>query len=102
MGSSPAPPGTQTPARPRRLALGRSPRRLSFERRIRFFLWLLLLPCLALGAGLLKASNASASTGVILACALLAGWAIAISLLMEQIVRPLQTLANVIAAPARR
>jgi nitrogen fixation/metabolism regulation signal transduction histidine kinase len=91
MGSSPAP-------RPQRLSLGRTRRRLSFERRLRLFLWLLLLPSFALGAALLSANNVSLAAGAALGAGLLLAYAIAISFLMEQIVRPLQTLANVLAA----
>lgn len=91
MGSSPAP-------RPQRLSLGRTRRRLSFERRLRIFLWLLLLPSFALGSSLLRANGVTLASGVALGAGLFIVYAIAISVLMEQIVRPLQTLANVLAA----
>jgi nitrogen fixation/metabolism regulation signal transduction histidine kinase len=106
MGSSPAPatPGPQSrpqpspQKRPQRLSLGPSGRRLSFERRLLLFLWLLLLPSLALTIALLRTDGVSLTAGLALCAGLLVAYAIAISFLMEQVVRPLQTLANVIAA----
>jgi nitrogen fixation/metabolism regulation signal transduction histidine kinase len=84
--------------RRKRLPLGASRHRLSFERRLRLWLYLLGLPALVLAAMLLR----QYSTGILAACLLLfvfaASWALAVSLLTEQITRPLQTLANVVAA----
>ena len=86
------------PPRPQRLSLGRSRRRLSFERRLRISLWLLLLPSLALASVLLRVQHWSLSSGALLLAFLLILWVTAVSLVMEQLVRPLQTLANVLAA----
>ncbi|HEY0784388.1 MAG TPA: ATP-binding protein [Acidobacteriaceae bacterium] len=85
----------QPPPR-KRLALGPSRRRLSFERRIRIFAWVFALPTLAATGLLLRGSSLGAALLVL--ATLAAAWAMAISLFMEQIVRPLQTLANVISA----
>ncbi len=101
MGSSSGPHPGGAPGsggRPRRLSLGRSGRRLSFERRLRIWLWLLGLAPLMLCAALAYAWGLAPGAGAAACGVLLLGWAIAISLLTEQIVRPLQTLANVIAA----
>jgi two-component system, NtrC family, nitrogen regulation sensor histidine kinase NtrY len=69
-----------------------------FERRVRFLCFLIAAPALALAAILLWRAGASRGTLVTLlgGAALLS--LIAAGLLMEQIVRPLQTLANVVAA----
>ena len=83
---------------PHRLALGRTRRRFSFERRLRISLWLLLLPALGLGCALARAASLSVNLAATLFAGLVLGWAIAISYFMEQIIRPIQTLANVIAA----
>jgi two-component system nitrogen regulation sensor histidine kinase NtrY len=74
------------------------PARVGFERRIKFYCLLLCLPSFLLCAGLLWQQHVSptAMIGVMVFAALallLAG-----SLLVEQILRPLQTLANVVAA----
>jgi nitrogen fixation/metabolism regulation signal transduction histidine kinase len=90
--------GSSPPPRPQRLSLGRSRRRLSFERRLSIFLWILGLPGLLLAVALAHAYGFSLEAETLACGALLIAWAIAISYLMEQIVRPLQTLANVIAA----
>jgi two-component system nitrogen regulation sensor histidine kinase NtrY len=82
--------------RPNRLPLGRSRRRLSFERRIRARLWLLGLPTFALALFALRHADAAVIAAVLLVS--LAAWALIISLFMEQIIRPLQTLSNVVAA----
>lgn len=82
----------------RRLPLGVSPRRLSFERRVR--LWLLAF-CVSLAvlAGLLGWSlTQSFWTGVGFACVAAVLSALAASALFAQIVRPLQTLSNIIVA----
>jgi two-component system nitrogen regulation sensor histidine kinase NtrY len=90
--------GTGTSQRPKRIPLSSSGRRLSFERRIRLWLYLLGLPALVLCWVLLHEHAAEPSMQTIALLALAAGWAFAVSLLTEQIVRPLQTLANVVAA----
>jgi two-component system nitrogen regulation sensor histidine kinase NtrY len=84
--------------RPKRLPLSGSGRRLSFERRFRIWLYLLGLPTLLLCWSLLRQLHVGASVQGMALCALALAWAFAVSLLMEQMIRPLQTLANVVAA----
>ena len=81
-----------------RVPLGRSGRRLSFERRLRLWLYLLGLPTMLLCWLLLRRYSVEPLEQVFVLLALLLGWMFAVSILMEQIVRPLQTLANVVAA----
>jgi len=82
----------------KRMPLGRSRRRLSFEKRLRAWLYLMGLPMLGLSTWLLLANNTSWQAIVFCVVALMLAWMLAVSLLIEQIVRPLQTLANVVAA----
>jgi two-component system, NtrC family, nitrogen regulation sensor histidine kinase NtrY len=82
----------------KRLPLGKSGRRLSFERRLRLFLYLLGLPGLVLCWVLLQQHSVDLTAQVITLLVFFGGWAFAVSLLTEQVVRPLQTLANVVAA----
>ncbi|WP_433984148.1 ATP-binding protein [Tunturiibacter empetritectus] len=80
-----------------RMPLGRSGRRVSFEKRLRLWLCLPGLLMLVLCWLLLRHhSDVLLQSLVLLGLAL--GWIFAVSVLMEQIVRPLQTLANVVAA----
>lgn len=81
-----------------RLPLGAAGRRLSFERRLRFWLYLLGLPTLLFCAILLSQHSVDVPILCIVMLALVAGWALAVSLITEQITRPMQTLANVVAA----
>lgn len=81
-----------------RVPLGRSGRRLSFERRLRLWLYLLGLPMMLLCWLLLRRYSVESLEQGFVLLALLLGWMFAVSILMEQIVRPLQTLANVVAA----
>src|SRR5258707_11188876 len=81
-----------------RVPLGRSGRRLSFERRLRLSLHLLGLPMAVLCWLLLRQYSVDRLEQCFVLLALVLGWAFAVSILMEQIVRPLQTLANVVAA----
>jgi nitrogen fixation/metabolism regulation signal transduction histidine kinase len=81
-----------------RVPLGRSGRRLSFERRLRLWLYLLGLPTVILCWLLLLRYSVDPLEQCFFLLALVLGWAFAVSILMEQIVRPLQTLANVVAA----
>src|ERR1700681_829418 len=84
--------------RPTRVPLGKSGRRLSFERRVRLWLYLLGLPMAFLCWLLLRQYSVDPLEQCFVLLALLLGWMFAVSILMEQIVRPLQTLANVVAA----
>src|SRR3984893_13826899 len=99
MGSE-EPDGTIPGGGPRltRVPLGRSGRRLSFERRLRLWLYLLGLPALVLCWVLLWQHAVDTSGQAIALLAFAVAWAFAVSLLTEQITRPLQTLANVVAA----
>jgi two-component system nitrogen regulation sensor histidine kinase NtrY len=91
MVSRPSPPRT-------RLTLGATRRRLKYEQRIRIWLAILALPTIASTTTLAwKLSNSltmtlAAAFGVCLA------WAIVVAYFFEQLIRPLQTLANVVSA----
>jgi two-component system nitrogen regulation sensor histidine kinase NtrY len=80
------------------LPLSPSRRRLSFEKRLRISLYLLGLPLLIFCAALTSDHQAEWPTVLICMAGLVIAWMIAVSILMEQIVRPLQTLSNVVAA----
>jgi nitrogen fixation/metabolism regulation signal transduction histidine kinase len=82
----------------KRVPLGRSRRRLSFEKRLRAWLYLMGLPTLGLSIWLLLANDASWQAITMCIFAIMLGWMLVVSLLTEQVVRPLQTLANVVAA----
>src|SRR5580704_12342088 len=82
----------------KRVPLRGSGRRLSFERRLRLWLYLLGLPMAVLCWLLLRRYSVEVLEQSFILLALALGWMFAVSLLMEQIVRPLQTLANVVAA----
>jgi two-component system, NtrC family, nitrogen regulation sensor histidine kinase NtrY len=84
--------------RRKRVPLGKSGRRLSFERRLRLWLYLLGLPMAMLCWLLLRRYSVESLEQCFVLVALVLGWMFAVSLLMEQIIRPLQTLANVVAA----
>ena len=84
--------------RPKRLPLGRSGRRLSFEGRLRIWLYLLGNPMVVLCWALLRQHSVEASVQGMALLMLSLAWVFVVSLLMEQIIRPLQTLANVVAA----
>ena len=81
-----------------RVPLGRSGRRLSFEKRLRLWLYLLGLPMAFLCWLLMHRYSVEPLEQTFVLLALTLGWMFAVSLLMEQIIRPLQTLANVVAA----
>ena len=82
----------------KRLPLGRSRQRLSFELWLRLSLYLLGLPTLFLVAYVMHAWHVDASIQWIALPALVLAWLFLVSLMVEQILRPLQTLANVVAA----
>jgi two-component system, NtrC family, nitrogen regulation sensor histidine kinase NtrY len=82
----------------KRLPLGASGRRLSFERRLRLWLYLLGVPTLLFCWILLWQHSVDIPIQCIVMLALVAGWALAVSLLTEQITRPMQTLSNVVAS----
>ena len=87
-----------SPAVRKRLPLGRSRRRLGFEKRLRIWLYLLGVPMLALSMVLLFHEAGFSFIAWMTIAAIIAGWMLAASFLMEQILRPLQTLSNVVAA----
>ncbi|HZY62893.1 MAG TPA: ATP-binding protein [Edaphobacter sp.] len=86
------------PAQITRLPLGVSKRRLSFERSLRIGLYLLGLPGFILCWLLLWQHSAEASATTLFLLVFALAWTFVVSLLMEHITRPLQTLANVVAA----
>ncbi len=84
--------------RPKRLLLGRSRRRLGYERRLRLVLWLFSLPALALLAILLRHLHASAVVDSLCFLFLVGAWAVLQASVADELLRPLQTLSNVVAA----
>jgi len=80
------------------MPLGRSARRVSFEKRLRLWLYLPGLLLLLLCWLQLRQHAVEALLQIIVLLGFTLGWAFAVSVLMEQIIRPLQTLANVVAA----
>jgi nitrogen fixation/metabolism regulation signal transduction histidine kinase len=95
----PQPPANPpAPPRPRRVPLGRTSRRLSFERRLRVWLAALALPATAFGGLLLGQANVSPAIIAAAIAVFALAWLIAASVFTEQIIRPMQTLANVVAA----
>lgn len=88
---------TSVPRR-KRLPLGTSRHRLSFERRLRIWLYLLGLPALVLAWGMLWQHSVEIPVQCVLLLVFTICWTLAVSLLAEQIIRPLQTLSNVVAA----
>ena len=76
----------------------RSGRRLSFERRLRLWLYLIGLPGFILFWLVLHGQKLDAVIEVILLVLFALVWAFIVSLVIEQVTRPLQTLANVVAA----
>jgi two-component system nitrogen regulation sensor histidine kinase NtrY len=81
-----------------RMPLGRSARRVSFEKRLRLWLYLPGLLLLLLCWLQLRQHSVETLLQIIVLLGLTLGWTFAVSVLMEQIIRPLQTLANVVAA----
>jgi two-component system, NtrC family, nitrogen regulation sensor histidine kinase NtrY len=92
------PPAAMKSAQVKRVPLGKSRRRLSFEKRLQMWLYLMSLPLLATAFLLLYGRNATWGSIAICEIGVVLCWALAVSILTEQIVRPLQTLANVVAA----
>jgi len=82
----------------KRLPLGVSRRRLSFERELRIWLYLLGLPALALMWALLWQHSVGMLVQFLFLLIFIAVWAFFVSFLTEQITRPMQTLSNVVAA----
>jgi two-component system, NtrC family, nitrogen regulation sensor histidine kinase NtrY len=82
----------------RRVPLGNSGKRFSFERRLRLWFWLLGLPALFFAYLHFRQQHFSVNAQILLLSGIAIAWMIAISFVMEEIVRPLQTLSNVISA----
>ena len=82
----------------RRVSLGKGGRRLSYERRIRFWLAGLTLPCVVLVGLLTWTHSGSWAFGLAAALGIGLAFAVAAAYFYEQLIRPLQTLANVVAA----
>lgn len=86
------------PSSRKRLPLGRSGRRLSFERRLTLWLWSFSLPFLVLVVRMCRASELSwLATAFCLAASLLA-WRAVTAVFFDTVARPLQTLSNIVAA----
>lgn len=78
--------------------MGRTSRRIGFERRLRWTLYAAGVPLVALTVILLHQQNADSILIWISAALIAGGWSFLVSSLMGEITRPLQTLANVVAA----
>ncbi len=81
-----------------RVPLGRSRRRLSYSKRLRVTLCALSLPAFAFTGLLLHLAHTSAVFSSLTLGTLLAGWAILQASIADRLLRPLQTLSNVVAA----
>jgi len=88
------------PAKPRlnRSIPARVRRWLTFERRLRLYFYLIGAPLIALVCWWMRIQSADAAIVWLVIMVTAGAWAFVVSLLMEQITRPLQTLANVVAA----
>ncbi len=88
-----------TPTLPTRLALsGRNPRRLPFERRLRLWLFALTLPTLVLATLVVYDHTHSRLLAALTLLPLALVALIATTVFFDGVVRPLQTLANVVNA----
>ncbi len=96
--SSPSAPAQGPRASRKRLPLGSSRRRLSYDLRLRLWLWLLASLLIAAATLLAWQSSGSTLATVSVAAGTALVSALAGSALFEQLTRPLQTLANVVAA----
>jgi nitrogen fixation/metabolism regulation signal transduction histidine kinase len=81
-----------------RLNLGRGRKRLGYERRLRLILWVLSLPLFALATLLLYRVDANAVAWGGCFGFLLLAWAVLQAWVADELLRPLQTLSNVVAA----
>ncbi|MGA8940797.1 MAG: ATP-binding protein [Acidobacteriaceae bacterium] len=94
-----APASIAAAARPRRLPLtGSRSRRLRFELRLKLWFLTLSVPMVALTAALAFNLTSSILFSAVTSCIVALGLAIATSFLFERIIRPLQTMSNVVAA----
>jgi len=81
-----------------RVPLGKTRRRLSFERRLRLWLLLTGIPLVVLCGVVLHAQKTDTTIQWLTLLILAGAWSVLVSLILEQITRPLQTLTNVVAA----
>jgi two-component system, NtrC family, nitrogen regulation sensor histidine kinase NtrY len=87
------------PVRPvTRLPLGRTRQRLSFERRLRLWLLLMGLPAFLLCWAILHSEKTDATVQWVVLAIVAGSWMFAVSIVLEQMTRPLQTLTNIVAA----
>ncbi len=82
----------------RRVPLGRTARRISYERRVRIWLTVLAVPMVVSLGMLMYLRERSWLVSLSTAGVVLLLWWIAAAYFFEQITRPLQTLSNVVAA----
>ena len=82
----------------RRVALARKTKRYGYEKQLRLLLWLLSLPIFSFAIGMLLWTHCSTATWALVLVGTFLGWAILQAWIAEQLLRPLQTLANVVAA----
>lgn len=80
------------------MPLGRTRRRLSFERRIRIWIAAAAIPFLVTLLWALKLQGLSRTSIALIVATSMAAWAIAASYFFEGLIRPLQTLSNIVAA----
>ena len=88
----------ETPVPRQRLSLGPTRRRLKYELRIRLWLTALALPPILSTALLAYQQSRSPLIAIAASAALVMIWAIACAYFFEQLIRPLQTLSNVVSA----
>ena len=93
-----AAPEEAAPVVRQRVSLGRSRRRLSFERRVRLWVAGAALPFLATLLWVCRLERMSAVTTLVVVSGCAAAWALLSSYFFESIVRPMQTLSNIVAA----
>ena len=96
--ASPRAPLASRPNLPRRFPLAANRRRLSYERRIRLWLAGFALPSLVLAAILAHSVSGSMLLSLSVGFAASVLWLIAATYFFDQLIRPLQTLTNVVAA----
>lgn len=97
-GQPPEPGEGPRPVVRQRVPLGRSRRRLSFERRLRIWLCAFALPSVLLVWSACVARNYEWPAISLCVFGMAALWAIAATYFFESIIRPLQTLSNIVAA----
>ncbi len=81
-----------------RLSLGRTRRRLSFERRLRLWLAAAAVPFFAVLLWVCRLEGWTLLSTALLVGGCAVGWLLAASYFFESVIRPLQTLSNIIAA----